>query len=101
MKLFNVHVILLHLGEGNIARSNRGLFEQIMQCAMESDWAKSSGVESPTGDTTAQGAAAAVAAEFPSPPEFEMMDGCKVASALTLSVERDILLNILKQDGGG
>ncbi len=30
MKLFNVHVILLCLGEGNIAGSNHGLFEQIM-----------------------------------------------------------------------
>ncbi len=36
-----------------------------MQRAMQSDQAKSSGAESPTGDTTAQGAAAA-AAEFPS-----------------------------------
>jgi hypothetical protein len=90
MKLFNVHVFLLRLGGGNIARSNCGLFKQIMQRAMESNWAKSSGAESPTGDTTAEGAAAA-AAEFPSPPEFEMMDGCKVASALTLSAERDIL----------
>ncbi len=58
---------------------------------MESDRAKSSGAESPTGDTAAQGAAAAAAAaEFPSPSEFETMDSCKVASALTLSAERDI-----------
>jgi hypothetical protein len=57
---------------------------------MESNQAKSSGAESPTGDTTAQGAAAA-ASEFPSSPEFETMDSCKVASALTLSAERDIL----------